>query len=330
MEDAKQIDTSIVTATKLDLEGIGSAVEQKLYRVWACVLDFKPTLRNLTFKLLKGTTDLGLLYLKGSNFELIGYAGANYAGYLADRKVPQGWTTLVLQGNRRREIARKATREFYINVVGSVSSILSSVGGVSFTLKIEILEKILGVPNLGWCHYVKRSWPPLEGLSSALEISRRFANDPTLKNYTRVDKGTMLSLYKLLFDGVHKIILPRKQKHTEANYLDLTLMELLISQVPIEEWQEQTIKDVLGVVDHAVIPMLQEGQMHLCNDQLHIDYGLEHARLAEENSRLKEELEKTQAALNTERSSNSDCLKHLYEILTKGSHSLSFALPPSV
>ncbi|KAH0762320.1 hypothetical protein KY290_018393 [Solanum tuberosum] len=91
----------------------------------------------------------------------------------------QGWTTLVLQGNRHREIARKATREFYINVVGSVSSISSSVGGVSFTLKIEILEKILGVPNLGWCHYVKRSWPPLEGLSSTLEISRRFANDPT-------------------------------------------------------------------------------------------------------------------------------------------------------
>ncbi|KAH0703070.1 hypothetical protein KY290_018392 [Solanum tuberosum] len=198
----------------------------------------------------------------------------------------QGWTTLVLQGNRRREMDRKSTREFYINVVGSVSSISSSVGGVSFTLKIEILEKILGVPNLGWCHYVKRSWPPLEGLSSALEISRRFANDPTLKNYTRVDKGTMLSLYKLLFDVVHKIILPRKQKRTEENYLDLTLMELLISQVqinlpklilshinricvddstehglrygfwlgdifeyfqvPIEEWQEQTIKDVLG------------------------------------------------------------------------------------
>uniref|UniRef100_M1E0E4 Uncharacterized protein n=2 Tax=Solanum tuberosum TaxID=4113 RepID=M1E0E4_SOLTU len=204
----------------------------------------------------------------------------------------------------------------------------------------------------------------------------------------------MLPLHKPLFDVVHKIILPRKQKHTEANYLDLTLMELLISQVqinlpklilchinricvddstehglgygfwlgdifeyfqvPIEEWQEQTIKDVLGVVDHVVIPTTSRGadapmqrlrasltakneeittlqvSHSTAIDQLQIDYGLEHARLAEENSRLKEELAQTQVALNTERSSNSDCLKHIYEILTKGSPSLSFALPPSV
>lgn len=33
MDDAKQIDTPIATATKLDLERTGSSVEQKLYRV---------------------------------------------------------------------------------------------------------------------------------------------------------------------------------------------------------------------------------------------------------------------------------------------------------
>ncbi|KAG5617118.1 hypothetical protein H5410_016942 [Solanum commersonii] len=277
----------------------------------------------------------------------------------------KGWTTLVLQGNRRRKMARKDTREFYINVVGSVSSISSSVGGVSFTLTAEVWKK----------YWVYLTW-------DALEISRRFANDPTLENYTRVDKGAMLPLHKLLFDVVHKIILPRKQKRMEANYLDLTLMELLISQVhinlpklilshinricvdnstehglgygfwlgdifeyfqvPIEEWKEQTIKGVLGVVDHAAILTTSRGAnapmqrieslvSHSATiDQLHIDYGLKHARLAEENSRLKEELAQTLAALNTERSSNSDCLKHLYEILTKGSPSLSSALPPSV
>ena len=32
MDDAKQIDTPIAPATKLDLEGTGSTVEQKLYR----------------------------------------------------------------------------------------------------------------------------------------------------------------------------------------------------------------------------------------------------------------------------------------------------------
>ncbi|XP_049405413.1 secreted RxLR effector protein 161-like [Solanum stenotomum] len=35
---------------------------------------------------LKGTTDLGLWYPKGSNFELVGYVDADYAGYLANRK----------------------------------------------------------------------------------------------------------------------------------------------------------------------------------------------------------------------------------------------------
>ncbi|KAH0636247.1 hypothetical protein KY290_036673 [Solanum tuberosum] len=203
------------------------------------------------------------------------------------------------KGNRRRKMRRKETREFYINVVGFSSSITSKVGGIYFTLTDEVLSKILSVPNVGWCHYVKRTWPPLEGLSSALEISRRFAHDPMLEGYTRVDKGAMLPLHKLLFDVVHKIILPRSQKRTEANYLDLTLMELLISKVQINlpklvlnhihricvhddkdhglgygfwlgkifeyfrvsviEWQEQTTKNVLGEVDHVVIPATSRG-----------------------------------------------------------------------
>uniref|UniRef100_A0A0V0HBE0 Putative ovule protein n=1 Tax=Solanum chacoense TaxID=4108 RepID=A0A0V0HBE0_SOLCH len=107
-----------------------------------------------------------------------------------------------------------------------------------------------------------------------------------LEDYTRVDKRAMRPLHKLLFDVVHKIILPRKHKRTEANYLNLTLMELLISQVqinllqlilshihrisvhddkdhglgygfwlgevfeffqvPVKEWQVQSTKDVFG------------------------------------------------------------------------------------
>ncbi|KAH0761450.1 hypothetical protein KY290_017523 [Solanum tuberosum] len=62
-------------------------------------------------------------------------------------------------------------------------------------------------------------------------------------------------------------------------------------------------------------------------DQLHISYGLEHAWLVEENSRLKEELSKTQAELDTERSSNSH-LKHIFDLLTKVSPSSSSFMPP--
>ncbi|KAK4718254.1 hypothetical protein R3W88_016592 [Solanum pinnatisectum] len=296
--------------------------------------------------------------------------GGNEMGELFILLKAQGWTALFLQGNRRRKIARKETMEFYINVVRSVSSISSSVGGISFTLTTEVLEKILSVPNSVWCHYVKHSWPPLEGLSSVLEISRR------------VDKGAMLPLHKLLFDVVHKIILPRKQKQTEANYLDLTLMELLISQVLINLPQLicshinricvddstdhglgygfwlgdifEYFQDVLGEVDHAAIPMTSRGENapmqrlrasltakneeiaalqvshSVVIDQLHIDYGIKHVGLVGENSRLKEELAQTHAALNAERSSNSDNLKHLFELLTKGSPLSSSTMPPSV
>lgn len=58
------------------------------------------------------------------------------------------------------------------------------VRDVSFTLTPDVLATISGVPNAGWCHYVKRDWPPLDGLPSALDISRRFSNDPTLETHT--------------------------------------------------------------------------------------------------------------------------------------------------
>ncbi|KAK4739473.1 hypothetical protein R3W88_003170 [Solanum pinnatisectum] len=65
-------------------------------------------------------------------------------------------------------------------------------------------------------------------------------------------------------------------------------------------------------------------------DQLHISYGLEHAGLVEENSQLKDELAKTQAARETKRSSNSTYLKNLVDLFAKGSPSSSSCVPPFV
>jgi len=39
---------------------------------------------------LKHTPNLALLYPRGCNFDLIGYAGANYIGFLFDRKSTSG------------------------------------------------------------------------------------------------------------------------------------------------------------------------------------------------------------------------------------------------
>ncbi|KAH0665955.1 hypothetical protein KY285_027161 [Solanum tuberosum] len=221
----------------------------------------------------------------------------------------QGWSALFLKGNRRRKMGRKETKEFYINTVGSASSITSKVGGISFTLTTED-----GV--------VKRTWPPLERLSSALEISHRICV------YDDKDHGLGYGFWLgEVFEYFH---------------------------IPVKDCQEQTTKDVLGEVDHVVIPATSRGDnaplqrlkallttknveidalkvSHSADiDQLHISYGLEHAGLVEENSRLKEELAKTQAALGTERTSNSAHLKNLVDMFSKGSLSSSSCVPLSV
>ncbi|XP_070020792.1 secreted RxLR effector protein 161-like [Nicotiana sylvestris] len=45
---------------------------------------------NRILRYLKGTTDLCLWYPKGSNFDLVGYADTDYAGFLVDRKNTSG------------------------------------------------------------------------------------------------------------------------------------------------------------------------------------------------------------------------------------------------
>ena len=66
-------------------------------------------------------------------------------------------------------------------------------------------------------------------------------------------KNEMSSLYQLYFDVVHKMILPRKERHTVASFLDLTLMELLDSEIPIDlpqliikHMQRVLVKDTNG------------------------------------------------------------------------------------
>ncbi|XP_047249877.1 secreted RxLR effector protein 161-like [Capsicum annuum] len=108
---AKEINTPIATATKLDLDETGPNVEQKLYReMIRSLLYLTATRPNIvfsvglcarfqanpkefhlksvkkSFRYLKGTSNLGLWYPKGSNFNLVGYSDVDYAGYLVDRK----------------------------------------------------------------------------------------------------------------------------------------------------------------------------------------------------------------------------------------------------
>lgn len=111
MKEAKEIDTPLATTTKLDLDETGEPVEEKLYRgMIGSLLYLTASRPDIYFSVglcarfqenpkeshlkafkrilgyLKGTSVLGLWYPKGSNLNLVGYADADYAGYLVDRK----------------------------------------------------------------------------------------------------------------------------------------------------------------------------------------------------------------------------------------------------
>ncbi|XP_070028645.1 secreted RxLR effector protein 161-like [Nicotiana sylvestris] len=117
MEESKEIYTPIVTTTKLDIDELSSSVDQKLYRgMISSLLYLTSSISGIAFSVglcarfqtnskeshltaakiilryLKGTTDLCLWYPKGSNFNLVGYADIDYAGFLVDMKSTSGMT----------------------------------------------------------------------------------------------------------------------------------------------------------------------------------------------------------------------------------------------
>ena len=111
MDDAKAISTPMWTNGSLDSDASGHMVDQKMYRsmigsllyvttsrpdvifsVCMCVRfqaspresHLKATKRIL--RCLKHTQNIGLWYLKGAKFELVGYSDSDYAGCKVERK----------------------------------------------------------------------------------------------------------------------------------------------------------------------------------------------------------------------------------------------------
>ncbi|CAN4120092.1 unnamed protein product [Withania somnifera] len=115
MEDSKPIHTPIRITSKMDLDESGSPVNETLYKgITGSLLYLTASRPDIVFnvgicacfkscpkeshlkaakrilKYLKGTEDLVLYYPSGDNFEPVGYAEADYAGYLVDRKSASG------------------------------------------------------------------------------------------------------------------------------------------------------------------------------------------------------------------------------------------------
>ena len=115
MSDSKVISTPMGTNGNLDSDASGNMVDQKLYRsmigsllyvtasrpdimfsVCMCARfqaspresHLKATKRILRY--LKDTQNVGLWYLKGAKFELVGYSNSDYAGCKVERKSTSG------------------------------------------------------------------------------------------------------------------------------------------------------------------------------------------------------------------------------------------------
>jgi len=115
LEDCKVMNTPMHPTCTLSKEDTGTKVDQKLYRcmigsllyLTASRLDIlfsvclcarfqsDPRESHLTavkriFRYLKGTTNLGLLYRKSLDYQLVGFCDADYAGDMIERKSTSG------------------------------------------------------------------------------------------------------------------------------------------------------------------------------------------------------------------------------------------------
>ncbi|XP_070002625.1 secreted RxLR effector protein 161-like [Nicotiana sylvestris] len=134
MDESKEIDTLIATDTKLDIDEPGSSVDKKLPDIVSSVglcarFQANPKESHMTdvkriLRYLKVTTDLCLWYPKGSNFNLVGYIDADFAGFLVDRKITSGMahflgSCLVSWATKKQNLVALSTAKAEYIVVAS-------------------------------------------------------------------------------------------------------------------------------------------------------------------------------------------------------------------
>nr|XP_016439558.1 PREDICTED: uncharacterized mitochondrial protein AtMg00810-like [Nicotiana tabacum] len=112
MEASKLIDTPITTATQLDMDESRSSVNQTMYRgIIGSLLYLTDSRPDIVFS-------VGLCARR--QFNLIGYADADYAGYLVDRKSTYGMayflgSCLIYWGTRKQNsVAFSITEAEYV------------------------------------------------------------------------------------------------------------------------------------------------------------------------------------------------------------------------
>jgi hypothetical protein len=155
LEDCKVMNTSIHPTCTLSKEDTGIKVDQQMYRgmigsllyltasrpnilfsVCLCARfqsDPRESHLNVVkriFRYLKGTTNLGLLYRKSLDYQLVGFCDADYAGDRIERKSTSdncqflGDNLISWTSKRQETIARSTAEAEYISAVSCCTQLL--------------------------------------------------------------------------------------------------------------------------------------------------------------------------------------------------------------
>ena len=155
MESAKPMATPISPSTRLVMDDGSSSVNEKSYRGMIGSLLYLTTSRpdivfsvgfrarfqsnpkethlkaaKWIFRYLKHASDLALWYLRGCNFDLIGYAEADYAGFLVDRKSTSGMATFLgpclvsWSTKKQHSVAMSTTEDEYVAAASCCAQLL--------------------------------------------------------------------------------------------------------------------------------------------------------------------------------------------------------------
>ncbi|KAM3360043.1 hypothetical protein P3S68_019754 [Capsicum galapagoense] len=202
----------------------------------------------------------------------------------------------------------------------------TTVHGKTINLYPADLNQILHVPTRGWSHYVKGACLPLDNLTSALDISRIFSGNPSLLTHRRVLKNEIL-----IIKHTQRVLIQDANGH--ALPYEFWLAPVFEDfHISVKVWSLQTIKDVIGSVNHAILPAamrsadnpMQRLRNALVAKQSEVvvaQAALKAAQAAHEEEKqvLQAQITSLTAILEKERANNADIIRKLTSLIPSSS-----------
>ncbi|KAH0708865.1 hypothetical protein KY290_010377 [Solanum tuberosum] len=150
----------------------------------------------------------------------------------------QGWRELFL--DTKLLVHEKEVVKFYTNLkVLEENVVTSTVNGVELVFDRSRLGEILCIPSVGLAEYV---WATDEQCI----LTTKYSQGRVTSKARKVLKGEMAPVHKLLFELVHKGVLPRGHKRHIAYFCDMGIANALERKEPVD-WPSLMIKHMARV-----------------------------------------------------------------------------------